>query len=321
MENRLALEPTVISLMDFPEQGQPFSIYLKLEEGTRADFEVVAKSSLALISALRELVDFADPTLDLKVTIQNGEEGSLRLNTFIKILTGRDDASRQARQRLLDWVIVGSTVFLLEATATHYYDKFLSWIDQRVIEAIDNGENPEEVHKAASDCRKIVEGVMKNDSSARHVRRFFEELRDDPNIVGVGVSQSHDDVPAEIVPRSEFLVRSRPAIEPAEETKRDRIERITLLLVQPRLLGDDKAWRFSVGGNEFAAKVSDRKFIEDTLSGKNSIPLVEGVYLDVDLRLDERKIGEAWVIRGRVVQQVYGVTGGKIQGSLLGPIQ
>lgn len=316
----MALEPALSSPEEFPDQGQPFSIYLKLEDGKRADFEVVAKSSLALISALRDLVDFADPMLDLKVTIQNGEEGSLRLNTFIKTLVGRDDESRTRRQKMLNWILAGAAYFILETTATHYLDKILDRIDQQVIEALDAGENPDEVKQLADDCRTIVEGAMRNDVASRHVRRFFEELREDPNISGVGVALSHHQLPTVIVDRSEFLARSTPATEPTEDTRRERVERTTVLLVQPRLLGDDKAWRFSISGIEFAAKVADRKFIDDTLSGKNTIPLVEGVYLDVDLRYDERKVGEAWLIKSRVVQQVHGVQGGKAQGSLLGPV-
>lgn len=316
----MALEPALSSPSEFSDQGQPFSIYLKLEDGTRADFEVVAKSSLALISALRDLVDFADPMLDLKVTIQNGEEGSLRLNTFIKTSFGADGEARAKRQKMLNWILAGATYFILETTAGHYLDKILDWIDQQVIESLDSGEDPDEVQQLADDCRKIVEGAMRNDVAARHVRRFFDELREDPNIAGVGVTLSHAQTPPVIVDRSEFLNRSTPAPEPSEESRRERVERVTVLLVQPRLLGDDKAWRFSISGIEFAAKVADRQFIDNTLSGKNTIPLVEGVYLDVDLRYDERKIGDAWVIKSRVVQQVYGVQGGKTQGSFLGPV-
>lgn len=313
------MEQVISPLSSLPDQGRPFSIYLQLEEGTQADFEVVAKSSLALIAALRDVVAYADPLLDMKITIQNGEEGSLRLNTFLKLF-GRGDESRKARQTAINWVLAGATAFLLDATAGHYYEKLLSWIDERVVEAVSAGEDPAAVEAIAEECRAIVDGAVHNEITARHVRLFFEELRDDPNIVGVGIAEDHDVVPPVIIPRSEFYARSKATPSLDDDIKRERVERMTLLLVQPRLLGDDKAWRFSVGGIEFAAKVTDRRFIEDTLSGKNTIPLVEGVYLDVDLRIDERKAGDAWVIKSRTVQYVHGVQGGKMQGSLLGPV-
>ena len=85
----MSQSPIVGSTAALPERWHPFSIYLKLEDGTQADFEVVARSSLALISAIKDIVDFADPLIDVKVTLQNGEEGSLRLNTFIKLFSDR----------------------------------------------------------------------------------------------------------------------------------------------------------------------------------------------------------------------------------------
>lgn len=315
----MAFEPVAFPSPSRPEEGQPFSIYLQLEEGTQADLEVVAKSSLALIAALKDVVEFADPLMDLKITIQNGEEGSLRLNTFLTLF-GRGEESRKTRQTALNWLLGGVTMFLLEATAGHYYENFLSWIDERVIEAVTEGEDPDTVEAIAQECKAILDGAMHNELAARHVRRFFEELRDDPNIVGVGVSADHQTLPEIIIPRAEFYARSKAEPIPEENTKRERVERMTVLLVQPRLLGDEKAWRFSAGGLEFAAKVTDRRFIEETLSGKNPIPLVEGVYLDVDLRLDEKKENGVWVVKHRSVQHVHGVEGGKIQGSLLGPV-
>lgn len=316
----MGLTPTIYSSEEFPKDGRPFSIYMKLEQGALADLEVVATSSLALINALKDLADFADPMVEVKVTVQNGEEGSFRLNGFFKLFSNSTEESRQARQKTLNWLIAGAVYFILENTAAHYFDKFLNWVDERVAEAIEAGEEPEVAEAIANECRAIIEGAMRNDVSSRHVRRFYQEIRKDPNIVGVGLAGDHDEFPKVVVPRAEFLARSQPTAVPEEETRRERIERMTVLLVQPRLLGDDKAWRFSVAGIEFAAKVSDRTFIEDTLSGKNPIPLVEGVYLDVDMRIDERKVGDAWVIKSRLVQQVHGVQGGGVQGSLLGPV-
>lgn len=305
----------------FRGNGMPLSIYLKLEDGQQADFEILARSAISLIEALKDFANFADPSLNLKMTIQNGEEGSLRLNTIIKFITDRDEESIRQRQDALRWAIGGAAFFLLQTTSTHYFEKILDYVDSSVIEAVNEGGDPEKVQATAEECKKILEGALKNDVGARHVRRFYEEIREDPNVLGVGIVPNHEDFPDIIVPRDSFLELSRTPEPQKEETKRSHIERVQVLLVQPRLLGDDRAWRFSIGGMEFGAKVIDKSFIENTLSGKNQIPLVEGVYLDVDLRIDEQKNGDVWITKSRTVQHVHGVQGGKVQGLLFRPIE
>lgn len=136
---------------------------------------------------------------------------------------------------------------------------------------------------------KLLEGATRNQVGATHVRKFFADLKVDENITGVGVALDHQSPPVSIIPRSEFGDRSQPPKEDAEPTSRTKLEAMTVLLVEPRLLGNRKAWRFSVGGVEFGAKIEDKKFVEATLSGRNGIPLMERIYLQVRMRIDERR--------------------------------
>lgn len=310
------------------EEAVPISIYLKLEKGQFADWEVVSRASIELIAAIRELAAFADPTLKLDIELQDGKEGSLRLNTLFRLVMGSKsgaDGQADADQKLvLRAIIVGATVWLLQATAGHYWDKILDLVDAEVAEIIEAMGAVASETEASDEARamtsrvmtspqdraqitKILEGASRNGVGKSHIRKFFAEIQRDQAIEAVGIATGHDRIPDDLVPREQFLARSRePASEP-ESTSREHTDRVDLLLVQPRLLGDNKAWRFSIAGLEFAAKVTDKDFVERLLSGKTRVQMVEGVHLTADMKIEEEKQGDVWVIKSRTVVKVYDV--------------
>jgi hypothetical protein len=308
--------------------GTPISVYLELEEGEHADWEIVSKASLELIAALKDLAEFADPSWAIKVSLQNSEEGSLRFNAILELFGGGGDPGlseekRKTRRTVLKAVLAGATLWLLDATAAHYYDKVLAAIDAAVIEMFQQDKEeakPEPIEEAKQECRTILEGAARSQVGVRHARRFFSELKADKNIKGVGVALDHRSPPVAIIPRAEFADRSRPPQEDAEPTARTRVETVTVLLVEPRLLGDDKAWRFSIAGMEFSAKIEDKDFVEATLSGRNHIPLVEGIYLTVRMRIEEKQEDNAWTIKSRTILEVLDVRARPGQGSLPGTV-
>ncbi len=302
----------------------PVCIYLKLEEGKFADWEIVSRASIELIAAIRELAAFADPTLQVQIALQDGQEGSLKLNTIFRLIFGsRPAADPQAeadRKLVLKAVIGGATIWILQATAGHYWDKILDLVDAEAASIF------EQQQEAASDegtpgaaaiipstaqekaqITKILDGASRNAVGQGHIRKFFAEIQRDQAIAGVGIAVGHDKIPEDIVPREQFLTRSKEPPTDIEATSRDHIDRVDLLLVQPRLLGDNKAWRFSIAGLEFGAKVADKEFVEKLLSGKTKVQMVEGVHLTADMRIEEEKQGEAWVIKARTVVKVYDV--------------
>jgi hypothetical protein len=91
---------------------------------------------------------------------------------------------------------------------------------------------------------------------------------------------------------------------------------MNVLLTQPRLTADNKAWRFKVGGIEFAARITDEKFVRDLLSGKTKVRMIEGVYLDVDMKIDEDHVEGAWRITSRTISHVHDVKEASEQTSL-----
>ncbi len=65
---------------------EPFSLYFDLEENKKADLEVVASASLALVAAIKEVAYIIDPSIEISVELESGTAGSLSLNTLIKTI-------------------------------------------------------------------------------------------------------------------------------------------------------------------------------------------------------------------------------------------
>lgn len=120
-----------------------------------------------------------------------------------------------------------------------------------------------------------------------------------------------------IVPRSQFAELLRPIEQSRDERKRSRLEEIPVLLVQPRLRVDNKQWRFAAGGMEFPARIEDRKFISDLLSGRLGVKMIEGVVMHVTMRVEEVSLDGAWKVVSRAIVKVHDVKEAESQASLL----
>lgn len=68
----------------------PISLYLDLEPGQVADLEVVARASLAFAAAVKDLAYVIDPSLELRIELASGTEGSLSLNSLLKSIRGKE---------------------------------------------------------------------------------------------------------------------------------------------------------------------------------------------------------------------------------------
>ncbi len=310
------------------EPGAPLSIYLDLEKGQLADLAVVSRASLELIAAIRDLAAFADPGVDIKISIQSGEEGSLWLKTIVKLVFDIDvteGTKVEIKMSTLQAILVGISIYVGGSISNHYTDIALQTFDREILRIQPDGQpiTPDEDEPEAlpediqGRAREIIGGAIRNGVGENHVRKFYAEIKSDPAIKGVGVSFDHETKPAIIIPRSRFAELSRPPEPELDAGKRKRIERLEVLLTQPRLRADQRAWRFAVGGMEFAAKIADQKFVAELLSGKKGVRMVEGVYLNVDMRIEEENSGGTWRITSRTIEHVHSVREAPEQASLL----
>lgn len=303
------------------KQEFPLSIYLALEQGEFADLEVVSEASIHLINAMKDVVAFADPGAHFQIVVQNGKESSLRLNSVIKLISGNEgsDEDKKAHRRgvAVGCILTGIIGWLPAQIGSHYLEKFLNAIDAKVVEMLHGHATDEEISELREDCRAILAGVARNGDASKHVQEFYSSLQKDKTIVGVGLGGDHDAPPDFIIPREQFALRARGESEDIEPEERKRVERMDLLLIQPRLTAEKRAWRFAANGFEFGAKVLDDEFLSQTLSGQREIPLREGLVLDAEVELHEVRAGETWVVKSRSVIKVNNVSSGPTQTSFL----
>ncbi|KQX55446.1 MULTISPECIES: hypothetical protein [unclassified Ensifer] len=272
---------------------QAICLYLDLNEGQKADLEVVAKAALAFDAAVKEIAFVLDPGAVIRVELESGTEGSLSLNSIISAIGPMNRVRLQAIAfALLTW-------FGAE-TASYVYSAILDQIkgDEQALQL-----SEEQIKEMSEQVAKICEGKV----GARQVGDIFKELEKDPAVRGVGVTTNKDKKPRYVVPRSQFQERSRSISETQEVTSARTTTGVqTLTLISPVLVEGPRKWKFRSGQVEFGATVKDADFVQRVLAGRE-LPMAAGIVLKVKLTVKEEMIDEVWHVKERIVEEVLEV--------------
>lgn len=275
----------------------PISLYLDLEEGAVADLEVVARASLAWSNAIKEIAYILDPSIEVRIELKSGTEGSLSLNSIIK--TVRE--IQKTNPKLTMILLTTTTWFALETSSYTY---------QKVLDHILSDDSPNEIHNLDKDeldslarevARRLEEGIAENQK-----KTIFEELEKDLSIKGAGITGRPRRRPKKIVPRSEFAARAGATTSIDETTeRRTKRETIPVTLVSPILKDAERRWRFQTGSlPEFGATMKDHDFLEGVRQGDIEIPLRIGIEMLVELEVKEEFEDGVWVTKERNVMRV-----------------
>jgi len=292
--------------------GTPVTFYIDLEPGELADIEVVARSSLAFASAVREIAYIIDPSAELRITLASGTEGSLTLNSFVEFAKkGRS----KAKKALWAAVIVCAASFAQDLRAA-LVERLLKSDDIRqVFEVIKDYTGIDLASEGSGlsddDAKRIgkqVVEILKTDTDIEAFRPVFREALRDEAIKGVGVGLEHRERPKQVVPRERFAeLAGSSEIEDLDGGKRIKTGAETVRLISPVLLQGDRKWRFMGRDGEFGAAIKDLVFLEDALTGRHPIPMVYGVEMDIMLQVTEEKQDGVWKPTERKVLDVLAV--------------
>lgn len=271
---------------------QPITLYLDLEEGFKPDLATVARAALAFDAAIKEIAFVLDPSLDIRLELESGTEGSLKLNSLMKSI----------KDGVTDKRVLKAVAF---AIACWFVNDVRAYFSEQLIESVIKKETnevltDEEISRIAEEVVKALKGKV----GEKQVQKVFEELQRDEAIRGVGVTTIPDNKPSEIVPRAEF--RSRSASEVVQEVQqiRTRVSNETVTLISPVLLASNRRWRFFSNNLEFGASVKDQEFLERLLSGQEPVPMVAGIAMDVTIETKEENVGGVWTIKERNILRV-----------------
>jgi len=278
----------------------PISLYLDLESGEKAGLEVVAEASIAFARAIREVAFFLDPSIELKIELASGTEGSLSLNSIFKTRDGKDVTLAAVSLVVLTW----------------FGNHVLDWTFDKVMDAVASQETagakvelqikPEDLDEVQGLVDKAVDGKI----GQQHVQEIYRQLESDVSVKGVGATPVPATRPAVIVPRDQFPARAGGVVGGVPEViaiLREPVTQETLILVRPVLIPGHRRWRFIGRYGEFGAPVMDDEFLQQLMAGNYHVPISAGIEMDVDLQTVEEKQGSVWVPVSRKVLRVRGV--------------
>ncbi len=285
--------------------AEPISLYLDLEPGEVADIEVVARTSLAFAVALRDLAYVIDPSIELKIGLSSGTEGSLSLNSILRNL--KDSKGEELTLK----AIAGVVVIWFGVHALDYgFEKIADFITGKDHEHFSDEQRKE--------LAEIVQKAVAGKVADQHVQQVYREIERDPAIKGVGATTVAGERPAVIVPRTEFGARSGRTMEPVENTINRRVstETVRVGLISPVLLPGNRRWKLRSAQGEFGAAIKDQDFINRVLTGTTSITMKAGIEMDVQLETAEEFRHGVWEVQERNVLHVDTLIEPPSQGNL-----
>jgi hypothetical protein len=289
--------------------SESISLYLELEPNRKADIEVVSRAALAFSAAVKEMAYILDPSIELRIELASGTEGSLSLNSVLRII--RNSAKQPS-----------TPVWLIFVVLSWFASDIRSYETSKLIDQLLQGTDAAK-HLTEEEIALVVERVrksMESDVARDKVQVIFQEIERDEAIVGVGATTEPGERPKYIIPRELFWERSgAPGFVHTSTQKRSREDRVSITLVSPVLLPGRRKWRFSFHEGEFGAQIKDEVFLDHILRGVLQIPLASGLILDAVLETKEEFQDGVWIVKERSILKVHGVKRAPIQDSLFSP--
>jgi hypothetical protein len=228
-----------------------------------------------------------DPSLELRIELASGTEGSLSLNSLLKSIRGKE----------------GEAITLAAIALV-----ILNWFAGHALLGADRGAEHFTVEQR-QELTDIVQKALAGKVAEKHVQQVYREVERDPVIKGVGATPVAGERPADIVPRAEFRARAGQSGTVVEQTINRRVttERIRVGLISPVLLPGNRRWKLQSAQGEFGAAIKDQTFINSVVLGTTSIRMKAGIEMDVELETVEEFRNGVWEIVERSVLNVNGL--------------
>jgi hypothetical protein len=269
---------------------ETISLYLELEPGKKADFEVVGRAAAAFAEVVREIAFNLEPGLEIKLEFDSGTEGSISLNGILK-----SPADKRAAVIAIAVVVGG---WFVQDLRTYGVGKFM---DAYLMPEQKNALSDDDIDRIAKRLKNVMDGKLAKEPA----QQVYRELERDKAIKSVGTVTKVGTKPPNPVPREQF--QTVAGVLPSVQTtpkKRKKTTRERLTLISPVLIEGKRHWRFQTGAGESGYAIDDEKFLKSLLSGKRKIPMKEGIQITALVDTFEENEGEVWVIKDRRIVTV-----------------
>lgn len=288
----------------------PLSLYIDLEDGTQADLEVAARAAISWSQSIKESAYIFDPTAEVQVKFVSGTDGSLSLNGAINFLRSADKktyikTTAAAALMSASWHITGVTIDYLSVAVleTMEAEKIVYFIAEKAgIDVQDEMEqmSQDEIDRIAQRVVSEIKNANKNEKSKQIIR----ELQRDPNVKGVGVTPRPGVKPEVLLNREQF--NNVTSSETENETRSTRYQTLEqkLRLVGPRIIEDDKVWRFQGADGENGYYLNDPEFKYKFTHGQLDLDFDKEVIVTAVVRIYQEKQGDVWVNKKRYIDEI-----------------
>lgn len=268
-------------------EASGISLYFELGDGETADLSVIASAALAWDSLIKEIASIVDPSLNLRIELVSGEQGSLWLKSLLrathKVATNHPFISG-ALGAIVSAFLLAPVTHIGEIAGHKAFDLAgIQW---------DDGISPEDVKKISD----AVTANLRNKNALNYKSEIFRHIERDPAIVGLGAGTSLTNKPRTIVPRSEFHSRSEPPTKftPAAKYRELPEDNCSVVLIKPVLVSKPSVWRFQRGSSQFSATMEDKEFLEAIGSRHTGLELGQGIEMTVNLLTKQEFINGVW---------------------------
>jgi hypothetical protein len=266
------------------------SLYFGLQEGERADLEVVATAALEWVASLRAAAREIEPTSQIRIELINADDSSLRLNAVLDWLESQlaridEGSGRYWRLRKLAIALAIFVPTIGYPTYEFYFGTSFT------------AEDRKELHE-------ILDILRKNPEVTARRQKFFKTVWRDRSITSAGVSEGHHDQPVMVVPRDQFAERSGvwAILEDDDTQDRTTYPVIDVTLVSATLIPTPRSWTFQPDGlPQFNAIMQDRIFLSALKNNHVRERLRVGIRMTIRLEVKEKKVNGGGSLSGAVV--------------------
>jgi hypothetical protein len=274
------------------------SLYFGLQEGQKADLEVVALAALEWVAAMRAAALELDPGAQIRIEFVDAVEGSLRLNAIFDWLEKQLEqiqvgSGRYSRLRKL---AIALAIFV-PVSGYPTYDFYFG--DKTV------SLSEEDRHW----LNELLERTKENPEVKVRKQKFFKTLERDKSITSTGIAEHKNDQPIILLPADQFAEYGGlwAVVEGDDRKERTTYPVVDVVLIAPVLLPVPRSWRFQPPGlPEFSATMDDKRFLAALLQDHVREHLRVGIPMTLRLAVKETKKDGVWQQRtgGRSVIEV-----------------
>jgi hypothetical protein len=275
----------------------PISLYFDVPDGQHPDLEVVARTTIEWIEAIRDLASIIAPDLRFEIELVETEDGSLWLSNLLRAVK---DGDRKALASIVGAVVV----FFAMGPALHVQSDVGEAFWERL-------GHKHDVTIEAKDKAEIIAGVLKATEQTQveeRRRNMIRQAEKDPRVGGIGVDlEPRVEGPAVRIERYQFPAYAAPREAPVPVKKDTEVQAsIRVKIIRANLEeGETKPrWRFSEGETKWSADIEDGEFVNALSLEQTGIPLAFGQILVVDVAIDRKFVDGAWQEDNRRILRV-----------------